>query len=218
MTNYKFDPELFARVVTALLRGRTLEGVSEETGLSIASLSRFRTGSAPKLDGLAAICTAANVSPNTLFGASDCQTVGDAIAELGAAMERGGVNANVAFSVLLSLSQLVGSAEPVYVYEAVDVSSSDEMYFPVGIWATLDDAIRSLLATTPSQVSDWDVYEARATYTVSVRRRQIGRVAGFDREVATVTWEPDMGDTAETGDFLEPEVRMVDTAPSVPVS
>ena len=77
------------------------------------------------------------------------------------------------------------------IYEAID-HTDDEMYYPIGLWLTLDDAIAALeQCADPSDLGS-DGYEWEEGFCrVEIRERHIGwpnHDLG-NRKVAEVTWK-----------------------------
>lgn len=101
-----------------------------------------------------------------------------------------------------------------HIYEAVD-QTNDEMFFPVGVFLTLNDAVSAIMehAADPCQLDDAD-QSVGGYFTVNIHKRKLG-VSGIGPCVNTFRWEKRYieADDSYTWDF---EHRQIE-APSVQV-
>lgn len=72
-----------------------------------------------------------------------------------------------------------------HIYEAVD-ATNDEMYYPVGLWESLDDALTALDGKGPEDLDDFDQSQY-GSFTIEIRRRKIG-YCGAGHAVRSISW------------------------------
>ena len=72
-----------------------------------------------------------------------------------------------------------------HIFEAVD-ATNDEMYYPIGAWETLEDALAALDGKDPSDLDDFDQSQD-GSFTVEIRKRKIG-YCDHGHAVHSINW------------------------------
>ncbi len=71
------------------------------------------------------------------------------------------------------------------IYEAVD-STSDELYFPIGIWLSLEEAVAAFDTEDAEEIPDESGHR-EDSLIVDIRERDVG-FSGFGRSVKKIEW------------------------------